>query len=149
MHIVAGTQTLPDDLTGNSSITVAEGTHQFQVSVQLQNNSDVNAAANATLSFNNALKVDGQTFTKTGVGTLATNNKLTTAGDVVDIQQGTVSGIGTINGDVINNGGTISPGDSLGAQSVVPEPAAAVLLGLGLLWGLGLLRSTGERHQSR
>ena len=91
------------------------------------------------MSFNNALNLDGQTLTKIGVGTLATNNKLTTAGGVVDIQQGTVSGVGTTNGDAINDGETISPGDSLGAQSVVPEPVAAVLLGLGLLWGLGML----------
>ena len=58
---------------------------------------------------------------------------LTTGGGTVDIQGGTVSGNGTIGGDLINNGGTISPGDSLASVSVVPEPNTLVLLVVGML----------------
>ena len=53
---------------------------------------------------------------------------LSLGGGTIDIQQGSVSGNGTIGGDVNNNGGTISPGNSLQQTSAVPEPASLVLL---------------------
>ena len=59
---------------------------------------------------------------------------LTTAGGSINIQQGTVSGHGTIGGDVNNDGGTISPGgSSLSESNVVPEPGSWALLLLGLM----------------
>jgi len=44
---------------------------------------------------------------------------------------GSITGVGTIGGDVTNDGGTISPGLRLPGQSPVPEPAGLVLLVIG------------------
>jgi len=120
------------------TIGVLAGSHQFQANVNLLSNTTADVASGSTLSFNNELNLMGQTLTKTGGGTLAINNELTTAGGTVNILQGTVSGVGTIGGDVINDGGTISPGSSSSATAV-PEPAGLVLLLVGAI-GLGLRR---------
>ena len=102
----------------NSSITVVQGTHQFQLNVNLQNNTDVDVATAATLAFNNELFLDGNVLTKTGLGTLAINNNVVTGGGTLTIAEGTVSGNGTVGGDLNNEGGTISPGNSPGILTV-------------------------------
>ena len=58
----------------------------------------------------------------------------------MNIVQGTVSGDGAIGGDVTNDGGTIAPGSSQGSQSVVPEPVALLMLGLGALVVMSVCR---------
>jgi choice-of-anchor B domain-containing protein len=109
VNLAATTTTVPV-----SPSVSATGTHQFQAVVNLLANTSIDVASDSTLSFNNALDLMGNTLTKTGEGALAINNKLTTAGGTVDVQQGTISGNGTIAGDVDNGGGTISPGNSPG-----------------------------------
>ena len=119
-----------DAFSVDPSITVL-GTHEFQAGVNLMANAAVDVASNSRLTFTNALRLMGNTLTKTGAGTMDINNVLSLGGGTVDIQQGSVSGNGTIGGDVNNNGGTISPGNSLQQTSAVPEPASLVLLVLG------------------
>ena len=117
------------------------GPHEFQAPVTLHNSTTVNVASSSTLTFNNTLNLNGQTLTKTGAGEVAINNKLITGGGTVSFLQGTISGVGTIGGDMDNQGGTISPGSS-GATSGVPEPSSLLLLLLGGLllrtWKLGV-----------
>ena len=129
----SGSVNLADTTATNSvdpSMTVL-GTHEFQAGVNLMANASVDVASNSTLTFNNALRLMGNTLTKNGDGTMDINNVLSLGGGTIDIQQGSVSGHGTIGGDVNNNGGTISPGDSLQQTSAVPEPASLVLFMLG------------------
>ena len=64
---------------------------------------------------------------------MAINNKLKTAGDAMDIQQGTVEGVAIIGGDVNNEGGTISPGNSVASASSVPEPTSLMLVVIGMI----------------
>ena len=79
----------------------------------------------------------GWTLTKTGDGTLAVNNKLTTTDGAINVQQGIVSGHGTIGGGIQNVGGIIAPGNDssvlAGGASVVPEPGSLLLLLFGML----------------
>ena len=130
VSLVAGTATSPEDRTGNSHISVAQGTHQFQLKVDLRNDTVVNIARDAALEFVNRLGLNGHTLTKTGEGTLIISNRLSTGGGIVNCNDGTCSGSGTIAGHLNNDGGTISPGID-GGISVVPEPASSVLLALG------------------
>ena len=116
-----------------AEVLVLFGDHQFQAVVNLNSDTDVTIAPGTSLAFNNTLDLGGNTLTKLGDGELAIRNTLTTGGGTVDIQGGTVSGNGTIGGNLINNGGTISPGDSLASVSVVPEPNTLVLLVVGML----------------
>ena len=113
------------------------GTHQFQAIVNLHNDTIVDVSSDSTLSFNNTLNLMSNTLTKTGVGTLAIRNDLVTDGGTVSLQQGTISGNGTIGGDVDNGGGTISPGNNSASLDVVPEPSACVLLISMLVVALG------------
>lgn len=142
VNLVQGTAAGPPPTT----IAVNQGSHQFQAVVNLLNNATANIASGSTLIFNNELSLLGHTLTKTGAGDLAINNKLTTAGGTVSILEGTVSGVGTIGGDVHNDGGTISPGTSPGgAAGQVPEPRTMTLLVVGgmLLSGARAMRRRG------
>jgi len=121
----------------NPSMSV-EGTHQFQAIVNLANDTLVDVASGSTLSFNNALNLNGMTLTKMGVGALEINNQLTSAGGSIIVQEGTVAGYGAVGGDVTNLGGTISPGDGPSSgSSVVPEPGSMVLTWISMMALLG------------
>jgi len=127
--------------SGNATIDVDNGTHQFQAEVKLQSHTDVDVASGAILSFNNALNLNGNTLAKTGGGTLLINNVLTTGGGTVTGLAGVIGGSGIVGGDLVILGGTISPGNSppvAGSLSDVPEPSGLGLFVLGLL-GAGAL----------
>jgi len=123
-----------------SSITVSEGSHQFQAPVSLQNDTSLDVASGATLTFNNALNLNINDLTKIGDGTLAINNVLGTGGGTVNCEAGFCTGIGIIRGTLNNASGTVSPGISPGSLSAVPEPAAWLLVTLGMFGCLGLRR---------
>ena len=58
---------------------------------------------------------------------LAGKGAVVTGGGTVNIVQGTVSGNGTVGGDVTNAGGTISPGNSPGVfRPSRPNPPARI-----------------------
>ena len=128
-----GTDT-PEEVIDSIS---AVGTHEFQVNVNLLADATVYVASDSTLIFNNALDLGGFTLTKTGDGEMAIRNDLITSGGMIDLLGGTISGNGTISGDLINGGGTISPGNSSSTSAVVPEPTSIALAAVGallLLW---------------
>lgn len=104
---------------GHANIDVTQGSHQFQTSVSLSSDTDVDVANGAMLMFNNVLELGGNTLTKMGPGTVAINNQLNTGGGTINVMEGTVSGSGIIGGDVVNDGGTISPGNSPGIIAIV------------------------------
>ena len=127
--MVAGTDTfgqLP------ARFEVLQGTHEFQARVNLLHDTTATITSDAMLIMNNALDLGGNTLTKTGAGELSIRNDLTANGGIIDIQEGIVSGNGTISGDVINGGGIISPGNSL-STSPVPEPTSIVMMVLATL----------------
>ena len=100
------------------SITVVEGSHQFQSQVDLNAATSVDVAGGATLTFNNALNLNGNTLTQTGAGTMTINNVLSTGGGVVTLANGTLTGRGVVGGDVENTGGTVAPGSSPGILTI-------------------------------
>jgi len=126
-YIVAGASSVSlvqgtaEGKTGNSSITVAQGTHEFQLRVNLENHTDVNVATNSTLEFNNRLFLNSKTLTKTGSGNVAFNNNVLTGGGTVNCAEGDCTGTGTISGDLNNSGGTVSPGNSPGVIEVTGD----------------------------
>ncbi len=155
-YIVAGAGNL-NILPGTSSETVAtgiatlQGNHEFQLPVNLLQDTIVDVASGANLVFNNVLNLMGNTLTKTGNGIIAIQNDLVFDGGVVHMQQGIVSGNGTIGGNVYNSGGIISPGQNSVATSfasmhsashnvtAVPEPIGCELWILGSLLAMHTL----------
>ena len=116
-------------------ISVMQGAHQIQALTTISSDTTVNIAADSTLTFHNALNLNGRSLTKTGAGTVEIRNDLVTAGGTLLVVEGTVLGNGTVGGDLMNTGGTISPGnssDSLTGPGQVPEPTAWLLAMLGL-----------------
>ena len=103
---------------GSAGIDVLQGSHQFQAIVNLNSSTDVDVTTGASLAFNNALNLNGNNLTKTGVGTMAINNVLNTGGGSVLIAAGALGGSGEINGDVTNDSGTVAPGNSPGTLTV-------------------------------
>ena len=126
---------------GPSNLSVAQGSHQFQVVVNLDNATTANIASGSTLTFNNALNLNGHTLTKSGVGMLTVNNLLNSGGGTLAIVEGTVSGNGTVGGGLDNQSGTVAPGGYGGgdAPGQVPEPASWVLVVMGIFAGVGLM----------
>ena len=104
--------------TPSSSVHVNQGSHQFQVEVSLDSDTDVFVQSGSSLAFNLPLNLNGNTLAKTGDGTMAINNNLTTNGGSVDCQGGTCSGDGTIGGDLNNSGGIVAPGNSPGILTI-------------------------------
>ena len=88
----------------------------------------MNVVSGSTLTFNNALNLNGHSLAKTGGGMMEINNVLNTGGGAVNLLQGTLSGDGTVGAHVNNDGGTVSPGNSAAVSLAVPEPSAALLL---------------------
>jgi hypothetical protein len=116
---------------GLSSVTLAESTgqeipridvmagdHQFQAEVALANNTTVDVASGATVTFNNQLGLGGNTLDKIGDGTMRINNVLGSGGGTVNCLAGTCSGNGTISGNLANTSGTVAPGNSPGILTV-------------------------------
>jgi hypothetical protein len=106
--------------TGNAAISVLQGSHEFQLDVNLLSPTDVDIAGGGELIFNNELNLNGKTLTKTGLGAMNVNNALT-GGGVVDCQEGTCGGTGSILGSIVNSGGTVSPGNSPGVLQIAVD----------------------------
>ena len=140
-YVVAGTRSvsLEKGSLDAARLDVALGNHEFQAPVSLLSATESLIVSGGSLTFNNTLDLGGKGLTKTGLGEMRIRNDFVTGGGLFDIQQGNVTGNGTIGGDVVNGGGTISPGNSLAATSV-PEPNTIVLLAMGILLYATLLR---------
>lgn len=107
-----------DPQLADTGIFVSQGNHEFQATVTLQDNAEVNVPGGSTLIFNNALNLSGNTLTKSGGGEIGIRNDFVTGGGTIVIDGGTVSGNGTVGGDLDNSGGTVSPGNSPGVLEV-------------------------------
>ena len=131
VNLMANTAPSPVD----PSISAMGGTHEFQIDINLHNDTTVDVATSSRLTFDGSLNLMGNTLTKTGAGTMVVNNRVTLDDGTLIATEGTISGVGLIGGDVNNDGGTISPGNSVepGASSLVPEPATLLLMMCALL----------------
>lgn len=68
-----GTVSLQSD-SSSSTVTVTQGSHEFQAKVALANNTTVATSAATQLDFNNSLDLGGNTLTITGPGLVNINN---------------------------------------------------------------------------
>jgi len=98
----AGSVNLAAGSNPKAAINVLQGTHEFQLRVNLLSETDVTVASNLTLEFNNRLNLSGNTLNKLGDGAMAVNNILNTDGGTMNVQAGIVSGSGGIGGDLNN-----------------------------------------------
>jgi hypothetical protein len=103
---------------GDPQIQVLSGDHEFQTEVNLVDNTTMDVATGAALEFENKFSLVGNILTKTGEGLLAFNNQLNTGEGTVDVQGGTILGVGAIGGDLNNVTGSIAPGLSPGILTV-------------------------------
>ncbi|MCC7087484.1 MAG: hypothetical protein IT427_20970, partial [Pirellulales bacterium] len=119
MYAIAGTASVNlEAVASNAAINVAQGTHEFQVRVNLGSDTDIDVAMDATLEFNNRLDLGGKTLTKSGDGAIKVNNDLNTGGGSIVVVGGTLGGGGTIGGDLNNPSAVVGPGNSPGVLSV-------------------------------
>jgi len=133
-YAVAGQGLLSLERTdGNAAIDVDQGSHQFQLPVNLNTSTDLTVADGASLQFNHQLSLNGDTLTKLGVGTVEINNNLTTGDGTLMNFEGTISGVGSVSGDLVNNLGIISPGAPDAAPLLEPSCVALLLAGLAAL----------------
>ena len=70
---------------------------------------------------------------------MSIRNDFVTSGGTLNIAEGTVSGNGTVGGDLTNAGSTIAPGNSISANQI-PEPSAMTLLAVGCTLALAICR---------
>ena len=112
--------------SGNASLDVDQGDHEFQAKVNLNSSTDADVAAGASLTITNVLTLNGNTLTKTGAGTLSINNKVNAGGGSVVGLGGTISGDGAIGGDLTNTSATVAPGNSPGTLTVTGDFSQAI-----------------------
>ena len=111
-YAIAGTNTLTLEAdSGNAALTVAagpQGAHELQVDVlSLADNTDINVGLGATLDIDSQVDLNGNTLSIQS-GTVSLNDKVTTAGTGTVVNDATLTGGGTINGDLDNNGTLIA-----------------------------------------
>ena len=115
----------------NALIDVLRGDHEFQTTVALNANLDINVAAGASIEFNNDLLLQGNNLSiGGGGGDVEINNNLFADGGNVSAMAATVAGSGSIHGNLFNHGGMLAPGDGIGVLTVagdVHQSADAVL----------------------
>lgn len=103
---------------GNPTVQVIQGSHEFQVRVEISDAATVDVAAGSSLDFVNRLDLNGNTLTKTGDGTLLVNNSFNTGSGTIVSNGGVIGGGGVVGGDIDNSGGTVAPGNSPGILTV-------------------------------
>ena len=133
-YAVTGTGTLYlQSLEGAASLAVTAGSHEFQLPVSLQSDTDVQVADGAVVTFQNFLHLNGNSLHKMGSGMLVINSRLMTGGGTVIGKEGMIAGSGSVTGSLTNSGATVSPGNrqAMSAGQVVPEPATWLLLSIG------------------
>ena len=113
IHILVGGNLNMAADTGSALIDVAQGDHHLLSPVSLAANTDVQVAANASLSLGGNLNLNGQVLTKTGSGTLAINTLPGTIAGTLNALEGTVTGDGVLLGDLHNASATVDPGGQL------------------------------------
>lgn len=123
-YAIAGTGAV--NIAGRSgqdgSLNVLEGSHAFQVKVNLNKDTDADVAAGASVDFDNELGLNSNTLTKVGDGDLIVGNDETVGNGMIDVMAGVLGGGGTVGGDVLVNGGVLAPGgvvDPLGSAALL------------------------------
>ena len=142
---VGSVNLMADTTNGVTKPTVVvKGAHRFQVDVNLLDDTTIDVTGDGIVEFNNRFSMAGNTLTKIGEGELAINDVFNAGEGAVDVLSGTLSGRGTIAGDVINAAGMISPGSHRSGVSVIPEPRGWMLL----LFGAGGIAVRRRWHLS-
>ena len=109
-----------EGVSGGSNIEVLLGNHQFQAEVNVNNDTTVSLAGDASLEFVNRLNLNGKTLTVTGDGTLLVNNSFNTGAGTIVGASGTIAGGGVVGGDLVNDGVTLEPVNNESALLAVP-----------------------------
>ena len=106
-------------LQGDANIQVDQGTPEFQLPVNLDAATTIDAAAGSSITFENVFNLNGNTATKTGGGTMVLNNNASTGTGSLEVQGGTLAGAGKLSGDLtVLTGATTAPGTSTGMLKV-------------------------------
>jgi hypothetical protein len=120
-YAVAGTGTISletNDLLELPNITVS-GNHEFQTHVNMVHDTTVDVSSMSVLKFTNELTLNGTTLAKIGDGEMAVNNQVSLGpGGTINLQAGTLSGVGTVGASVNASGGTVAPGNSPGMLTI-------------------------------
>ena len=125
------------ETTGGTAprVEVIQGDHEFFAEVKLLQDTTIDIASGAKLTFNDPFDLNGHELTKTGPGILKINNDLISAGGLVNVLQGSLAGSGVIVGQADNLGGILSPGNTPSTINNplmdLPEPATFGWLSCG------------------
>ena len=108
-----------DTLANTPTVGVVQGDHQLQAVVNLRDDTAIDVSSGASLTFDHALHLNGNTLTKKGPGTALINNSQNSVGGAVVVEAGILGGTGTVGGILTaNSGTTVAPGTTYGTLSV-------------------------------
>lgn len=96
------------------SITVAQGSHQLQLAVNLQDDTTIVVAAGASLDLNNQINLNGHTLTTSG--TVRINNSTIGGGSVVSAGALQTASVASFGGDLTSTGAMLVSVDENGGD---------------------------------
>lgn len=156
-YTIAGLgQLLFESADGQSTWDVQRGVNDIQLQTTLQTgttgpsattatNLTLNVAADASIEFNNDVILNGNILTVSGTGTTTFNNFVQGS---INTAEAAIGGDGTIQGNLINNGTTLSPGDGIGTFTIegnyIQGAAADLLIEIAGTHDYDVLRVLGN-----
>ena len=109
-YVIMGNGSLNFDAQSgsNASINLEGGDHRIQLPVDLAAPLDATTAVNTSLAFENTVDLGGNDLNESGPGELIFNSDVITGGGVINMSGGSLSGSGSIDGDVTVSDGALS-----------------------------------------
>jgi len=115
-HTLAGAaHVLLESNSGPATIELISGSHEFQAAVRLNSDAVLTVVAGHTLTFQNAVELNGRTLNIAANSQVVLNSRLEVGAEGIVANAGRLGGIGRINGQLRNlAGGTVAPGMAAG-----------------------------------
>jgi len=124
-RFIGSSQIILDSQSGLAEIDVTGQGHRAATKVRADSDTHITVAPGGELTLAGVFEFDTVTVTKQGAGTLKVNGLPGTGSGTLEVTEGILGGLGTVNGDVNATAGIVAPGDDVGELDIAGDFALA------------------------